>query len=360
MSHNIFLNQNQPRTYIVKVNEAGQRLDYTLRMLFPNMGLRGRKRLWQYYKIRVNNKELAPIYKVKAYDSISITPLENCTQMDSYLSVQNPQNNFIYAINIAPNKKFNILKKRDYQSKQKLYTIINTLKILYFFKNDEVQIIHEHENYIFLYKPSGLHTVSLSGSTNSSLESEILHLLPNANEIILINRLDKETSGIVIATYKSNIPKINAWHTLENIGHCTKYYLALVDGHIDEEIIIKNDLDINDRKKTLVLQRASENIVRHTIVKPLAHMKLSANHSLSLVGCSIKKGARHQIRAHLAYAGYPLWGDLKYGGSEHFSFILHHCVLNFGQTKIICLPHWLNKLNTHMQNEIRHWIDNIV
>ena len=63
-----------------------------------------------------------------------------------------------------------------------------------------------------------------------------------------------------------------------------------------------------------------------------------------LVGCRIRKGARHQIRAHLAAAGHPLLGDEPYG-AEHScangAFLLHHGRVSLPDFAASRLPAWL-------------------
>jgi len=349
MKHNIFFEQPYTKTYTIKEHESGQRLDHALKILFPTLGLRGRRRLWEYYKISVNSKQCPQNYKVQTSDNISIEHLENCALLPAKII-----KNTIYSINKAFYKN-DILKKIDCSIKLKQKYLINKLRISYFLQKDEAKVLLTKNNYIFLYKPSGLHSVSLSGSNNQSLESGLAQLIPDAKQAILVNRLDKETSGLVIATHKPNM--LHEWRIIENKGFCEKYYLALVTGYLHKPLIIKNKLDTNKRKKTLVLQETTQNILLHTSIEPLAYLDLNSEQKLTIVGCTIKKGARHQIRAHLAHCGHALWGDAQYGISEKYPFILHHCALHFEQEKIICLPIWLGKLTIYMQKIILDWIN---
>ena len=51
--------------------------------------------------------------------------------------------------------------------------------------------------------------------------------------------------------------------------------------------------------------------------------------SNSVVRCTITRGFRHQIRAHLAWAGYPIAGDTQYGGTESPDFGLEAVSISY-------------------------------
>jgi hypothetical protein len=65
---------------------------------------------------------------------------------------------------------------------------------------------------------------------------------------------------------------------------------------------------------------------------------------LSLVLCRIRLGARHQIRAHLAAAGHPLFGDGLYGDRAAPCPLLHHIRLDMPDFSASCPPPWIARL----------------
>ena len=72
-----------------------------------------------------------------------------------------------------------------------------------------------------------------------------------------------------------------------------------------------------------------------------------------LIGCRIRKGARHQIRAHLAAAGHPLAGDSLYGAELPCpsGFLLHHGRVSFPDFQAFRLPAWLPLLPREAQEK---------
>jgi len=112
------------------------------------------------------------------------------------------------------------------------------------------------------------------------------------------------------------------YRRLEDAGLVAKTYLAVVHGVIAEPFAVDLRLDVADRAKTRVRFKAEPDPLRHTHVEPLERLG-----GLTLVRCRIAKGARHQIRAHLAGAGHPLVGDPVYGRGEGERLFLHCATL---------------------------------
>ena len=87
-----------------------------------------------------------------------------------------------------------------------------------------------------------------------------------------------------------------------------KHYLALVAGRVHERFEVTDALA---RRRTRVVRaRRRDRAMRAT--SSVVPLEVSA--TWSLVEVSIATGVTHQVRAHLALAGYPVIGDRKYGG----------------------------------------------
>lgn len=214
------------------------------------------------------------------------------------------------------------------------------------------------------FKPSGLHTVELSGGGGPSLEAMLGSLYPKG-PVRLVNRLDQDTSGIVLGALDE--ASARRFRSLEDLGAVDKRYLAVVAGKCVQPMLLAWALDMADRATVKVLDEDARDELRFTSVRPLAHRipipgaspeafaDASANEhgeasptragsfgesGLTLVEARIAKGARHQIRAHLARAGFPILGDSRYGGPAWPGLRLHHWSSTFAGFEVHALPQW--------------------
>ncbi|GFK94315.1 Ribosomal large subunit pseudouridine synthase C [Fundidesulfovibrio magnetotacticus] len=193
-------------------------------------------------------------------------------------------------------------------------------------------LLAEDGRYAAFRKPAGLHTVSLAGGGGESLEAMLPRLSPEW-AVKLVNRLDRDTSGIVLGAYTPQYEE--RFRELENQGLVLKRYLAVVQGALEGPAAVRRDLDTAKRSKTRILAQDTPDALRWTTVKPLA--RLGAD---TLVEARIAKGARHQIRAHLSALGHPLRGDALYGGGGEGPFLLHHWSVALDGFEASCLPDW--------------------
>lgn len=232
--------------------------------------------------------------------------------------------------------------------------------------------------YAAFVKPAGLHTARITGSTEPSLEQSLaahwpfVRIAANTGNVpsglpnfpgdpfpeegafpetlppetpILLSRLDFATSGLVAATFTTIGEQ--RFRALEVAGKVDKYYLALVHGVVPEPFCLTNALDTDTRKKTRVLAERSPDPARHTEIVPMPESfpvpESGATDATTLVTVHIKRGARHQIRAHLAHAGFPIVGDALYGKAEEPTpLFLHHARLQLPGFSAFHLPGWLS------------------
>src|SRR3989442_10522881 len=96
-----------------------------------------------------------------------------------------------------------------------------------------LNIIHEDENLLVINKPAGLVCHPTKGDAYSSLISRVrLHLGPDSQPQ-LINRLDRETSGVVLIA--KNGPTALEVRRIWETGSVVKQYLAIVHGHVTDD-----------------------------------------------------------------------------------------------------------------------------
>ena len=203
-------------------------------------------------------------------------------------------------------------------------------------KINEFKVIQENDSYIFILKPSGINSSHVIGGgisveDNLKIDGEI------------VQRLDRDTSGILCIA--KNLKAKKFFKCEEKKGNCEKKYIAFLEGVLDEEIVVKRDLDIKNRSKSKILNSDADKI-RHTYFEPLIvfddrYSFPFCPFKVTLVGVKILCGYRHQIRAHAAFLGYPLVNDILYGAKiKRDIFYLHHAGLYFSNIKCTNLPNW--------------------
>ena len=125
----------------------------------------------------------------------------------------------------------------------------------------------------------------------------------------LVNRIDRNTSGIVIAAKTAEALRILNAKLKQREIH--KYYLCIVHGRMERpEALLEGYLEKNEaQNRVYISDRAKEGALSNR-----THYRvLEARGSLSLLEIELLTGRTHQIRAHLASIGHPLLGDGKYG-----------------------------------------------
>jgi 23S rRNA pseudouridine955/2504/2580 synthase len=115
-----------------------------------------------------------------------------------------------------------------------------------------------------------------------------------------LHRLDKPTSGAIV--FSTNLAGAQRFSALLREGKISKFYLAIVEGHLEKAEIWQDQLPRKTQGTSLAI----------TSVSPLAVS--AGNDKYSLILAQIHTGKTHQIRAQAAAHGHPLVGDIKYGG----------------------------------------------
>ena len=124
-----------------------------------------------------------------------------------------------------------------------------------------------------------------------------------------VNRLDKNTSGIVIFAKNEYLQECLIKQMKSNIFE--KEYIAIVEGIIDKEY---QTIDAPiARKEDSIIERC----VNLNGDNSVTEVKLIKNYgNYSLIKCNLKTGRTHQIRVHTSYIGHPILGDDLYGAKS--------------------------------------------
>ena len=143
-------------------------------------------------------------------------------------------------------------------------------------------------------------------------------------EWVLLHRLDRETSGVILLVKENSDFHIKAKKAFAN-KEVYKEYRALVSGFISEERSI--DERILTIKKGFAKSKISKDgFEAHTHITPL-----SISGKKTLLKVIITTGRTHQIRIHLKHIGHSIIGDKIYGGINAARLMLHaHRIKLFG------------------------------
>ena len=126
----------------------------------------------------------------------------------------------------------------------------------------------------------------------------------------IVHRIDKDTQGLLAIAMNATSQASLQEEIREHDFH--RYYLALVYGNVkDKKFKIDAPLTKpnHTQRKALVDVYNGREAITHCVL-------LGNNGKVSLLKCSLETGRTHQIRAHLAYIGFPIVGDKLYGSRE--------------------------------------------
>jgi 23S rRNA pseudouridine1911/1915/1917 synthase len=180
--------------------------------------------------------------------------------------------------------------------------------------NDLFEIIHEDVDLLVVSKPPGLVSHPTKTDERSSLIGRVRLYLGHA-EGRLVNRLDRETSGLVLVAKSATVA--GELGKLIETAAVQKEYSAIVHGAVEkDEFTIDAPLGKDDRSPVAIKDCVRpDGAAASTHVRVLQRME-RCGQPFSLLHVEPRSGRKHQIRIHLAHAGHPIVGDKIYGPDE--------------------------------------------
>lgn len=192
-----------------------------------------------------------------------------------------------------------------------------------------LNVLYEDDDLIVLVKPAGLVVHPGAGNWTGTLVNALISHCGTSLSGIggvrrpgIVHRLDKETSGVMVAAKNDNAHRHLSDQFADHgrSGPLERAYQAVVWGRPRQ---LKGTIDAplgrgGDRTKRAVKREdaddAREAITHYTVVE--RYLETEDGTSLaSLVECHLETGRTHQIRVHMAHIGHPLIGDPEYGAA---------------------------------------------
>lgn len=269
------------KSFEIKQNDANQRLDKFIRKSLPNLPQSLMYKYIRLKRIKVNGKRAEISTMLNVGDKI-----------DMYINDE---------FFVKPETRY------DFTGASK-----------------SLDILYEDENIMLLNKKAGLLCHPDDKEYVDTLITRIKRYLYDKGEFnpddensftpALVNRIDRNTGGIVIAAKNADSLRIlNAQMKKRNLK---KTYLCVVHGIPKPESGLLEGYLVKDEKKNLVKVMKNPCEGAKEIRTKYRVLQKDTENDLSLVEVDLLTGRTHQIRAHFASIGHPLLGDGKYGTNK--------------------------------------------
>lgn len=264
------------KEFIIKKNDAGQRLDKYITKSFPLIPQALMYKYIRNKRIKVNGKRAEISYKLSVDDVISMYI------NDEFFEPVKPKYDFLSA-------------------------------------GKSIKIVYEDENVILIDKPAGILSHPDEGNYTDTAITRVKRYLYEKGEYdpenemsfapALVNRIDRNTCGIIIGA--KNAESLRILNEKLKNRELHKYYLCVAIGKLkNREGIIKGYLEKNEKQNRVYISEKSNDKTKAIATK---YNVLDYKGGLSLVEVELLTGRTHQIRASFSHIGNPLLGDGKYG-----------------------------------------------
>lgn len=178
-------------------------------------------------------------------------------------------------------------------------------------KKEKLNILYEDKYLIVIEKPSGLLTIGTIKERENTLYKKVSDYVKKqhkSNKIFIVHRLDKDTSGIILFAKNEEVKR----KLQRDWDKTIRKYIALVEGNVTKNGIIKNYLGETKTLKTFITN--NKNLGKLAITK---YYVLKNTKEYSLLNIEILTGRKNQIRVHMESINHSIVGDKKYGSKKN-------------------------------------------
>ena len=273
--------------YIVDSETEGMRIDRYLKKKFKNEPLSKIFQALRKGDVKVEGKKVKENYRLSLNEKISV----------KYLKAENSSD-----------------ENRNYRKNKIEKKILDKYKKSVIFENEDFFIVNKEGN-IPMHKGTG-HKYGLS---------EIFKEIYNSENINFANRLDYETSGLVIGCKTLKFLRYISEKIRNN--EVQKRYIAVVHGIIEKEkFTIENYLTVRENGVSITENKiqGKKSITEFRCIER-KKSKNNKNIGQTILDINLVTGRKHQIRAQISNYGYPIIGDRKYGINDKNDSLHLYC-----------------------------------
>jgi 23S rRNA pseudouridine955/2504/2580 synthase len=289
--------QNKQIQYIdIDESSEDQRIDNFLFKIFKDVPKNHIFKIIRNGEVRVNKKRIKTLYKLKINDVVRIPPIEFIEKKE-----KKPSDNF------------------------------------------KPHIIFEDEWLLVVNKPSGLAVHGGSGIDFGLIE-HMRHIKPEYKFLELVHRIDKNTSGVIVIAKKRSA--LRSMQELFRNKKIKKNYLVAVKGNWDSK---KKEVSLRlEKKQTPEGHHVNvvEDPLKGKLSKSIFYL-IKQMQQKSLLSAQIITGRTHQIRVQLAFLGFPVLGDDKYG-----DFALNKKLHSSGLKRMFLHAHKLSFIHPFTEEKV--------
>ena len=291
---------------IITKREEGQRFDRFLGKYLPGASSGFLHKMLRKKNIKLNGKKAEGKEKLNAGDQIQIFFADET--LEKFQSSQKDKSNFYNAS--KSKEKANVGREPE---RRRLTKEEQELR-------SQVRVLYSSEDILIFHKPAGMLSQRAKASDDSLNDYLMDYCIKNRiisrEELAgfrpsIANRLDRNTSGIVLAGISiRGLQMLAAMLRERTLG---KYYLCLVEGRVKEDACIAGYLTKEEKNNKVSLHKEKVDGASYIETE---YKVLKSTDKASLLKIRLITGKSHQIRGHLASIGHPVFGDYKYGDRE--------------------------------------------